>query len=107
MAQRARETHAAVTSGHHANHGSRIDERERVCRIVQIDGARLDADEDRLRHHVDVDFQSGGQRRRRAHATADAAIGRARNRLMQSQRVAPEALVTESVEAKDLLAPGE
>ena len=58
---------------------------------------------DRLRHHVDVDFQPGSQRGRRTHAVADTAVTRSCNRLMQSQRVAPEALIAEGVEAKDLL----
>ncbi len=102
MAQRAGESHTAVTCRHHANDGFRIDECERICRIVQVDGAGLNTGKDRLRNHVDVDLQPDRKRGRRPHAISDAAIRRACKCLMQPQRVTPEALIAEGVEAKDL-----
>ena len=107
MAERAREADTSIRSGHHADHGPRVDESERVRRIGQVDGAGLNAGKDWLRHHVDVDLQPGGQRGRRAHAIANTAIARTGNRRMQPQRVTPEALVAKRVEAKNLQAPTE
>ena len=51
---------------------------------------------------VDVELQADSERGRRAHAGPDAAEARAADRLMQLERVAPEALVAERVEAEDL-----
>ena len=73
-----------------------------VAGSSRFDLARLELLLQRVGQRVRVDLQADGQRRLRRDARADAAVLLAGDRLVQPQRVAPERLAAEGVEAERL-----
>ncbi len=51
---------------------------------------------------IHIDLQAQGKSIRRTQSWTDSAVRRAFDRLMEFQRVSPESLVAESIEAEDL-----
>jgi hypothetical protein len=78
----------------HADDGVELQEGERRGRAVQVDLAGGDGILHRLRERVGVHSQADGQRDRRRHRLLDD--------LVHAERVGPELLVAEGVEAEDL-----
>ena len=84
-----------------------LEERERHLRVVQVDFPSLDRRRDALRDPSCIDLEPDRERRLRADPRSDAAVLAPGNRAVQLQRAAPERLVAEAVEAKNLPPAGE
>jgi hypothetical protein len=106
VAQRALDAHrlhaARVGDRRDADDCVELEQRDGRRRIVEVDLAGLQLFLQRVGQRVRVDLQADGQRRLRRDARADAAVLLAGDRLVQAQRVAPERLAAEGVEAKCL-----
>jgi hypothetical protein len=97
---------AALEEGRHAHDRVEPEQRNGRSGVVQVDGAVLDPVHDGSRQGVHVDLQTELQGGRRAHAVTEATVGRADDRLVQLDRIAPEHLVAEGVETKRLASLG-
>ena len=84
-----------------------LEERERHLRVVQVDFPSLDRRRDALRDPSCIDLEPDRERRLRADPRSDSAVLAPGNRAVQLQRAAPERLVAEAVEAKNLPPAGE
>src|SRR5581483_11516249 len=88
-----------------ANDRVQLQERERIRGIVEVDPTLLEVRLNISREGIDVDLQAGdGEGRIRGDTGADASEGGALDCLVQLEHAAPVVLVTEGVEAEDLLA---
>ena len=83
-----------VHGGLDAHDGIHLEQRDRRRRALEID-----LFEDPGGQHVRVDFEPDLERGRRVHALLDD--------LVQTERVGPDLLVAEGIEAKDALALGD
>ena len=90
------------TERHHADDSLRIDQRQRVGRIIEIDGVIRDCRQDWSRDQLHVEFEADGERRRRTDTRSDPTETRAADGLMQLERIAPEPLVAEGIASEDL-----
>src|SRR5215831_19268803 len=100
-AQRA----APVEESRYTDDGVEFEQRQRDGRVVEIHGALTQLLPQRLRERVEVHLETDRERGLRADAAADAAEAAALDGLVQLERVAPERLVAEGVEAEGV-APG-
>ena len=112
VAKSARDTDGVEVAGAihetaHADDGIELEQRERHGGIVEIHASRLQHGNERRRQGRHIDLEPEPERGFRAQARADAAVRGACDRLVQTQRTAPEFLVAERVEAKRVAAARE
>src|SRR2546426_342371 len=105
MTERALDAHgpqvaAFVEDAGHSHYGVELQERHRRGRVVEIDLAGLQLLDQGGWQGVDVHLQADGERGLRADAGADAAVPLAGDRLVQMERVSPERLAAEGLEAE-------
>ena len=98
--QRARDAHAgerpaAIDLANHSDYCAQLKQRDGRSGIVQVDLAGGERVLHGLRQRVGVHLESHGECGRRAHAGA--------NDLVNPERIRPECLVAEGVEAEDRL----
>ena len=87
---------------HDAKNRLGVDQRQRVGRVVEIDGAVRDRGKHRPWNRIDIELEADGECGRGADPRAHTAKSRAADRLVQLERIAPEPLVAEGITAKDL-----
>ena len=84
----------------HPDHRVPSEEREGDGGVVQVDFAGGEGSFDRPREGLDVDLEPEGERGRGRQPGSHPSVGVPRDRFVQSDRVPPERLVPEGVEAE-------
>ena len=93
---------AFIEETFHADHRVQLQKRQRRPRIIEIDLAGAQSFEQIIGERPAIDLEAKIQRRVGRKTRTHAAQGRARDRLVQAERVAPERFVAEGVEAERL-----
>ena len=91
--------------GGDTDHRVGVEKGQRHRWIIQVDASLTDRGQRCARQRLGIDLQADTERRGGGESGSDATEPRAFDRLVKPQRAAPEPLVAEGIESKDVTSP--